>query len=95
MKEAFDKFDNEFCGRTAPDAVRSNGVRLSMVFSSGATQGSGFKADFNFETGEDLWGWKKSVRGVPGFVWKGSLEVVSVCSFICNYLWILFEYVRY
>ena len=51
VKEAFDKFDREFCGRQVPEPVRSNGARLSMVFSSGVTQGSGFKADFKFETG--------------------------------------------
>ncbi|XP_043246214.1 cubilin-like isoform X2 [Amphibalanus amphitrite] len=50
VKEAFDKFDRELCGRQVPESVRSNGARLTLVFSSGATQGSGFKANFKFET---------------------------------------------
>ena len=51
MIQAYDKADYEFCGKEVPHDVVSDGPRLVLVFSSGETQGSGFKARYVFETG--------------------------------------------
>ena len=50
--QAYDKADFEFCGKEVPHDVVSDGLRLVLVFSSGETQGSGFKARYVFETGK-------------------------------------------
>ncbi|GAB6032822.1 CUB domain containing protein 2 [Chamberlinius hualienensis] len=47
---AFDKPDYTFCGRSLPPTIVSEGPRLVMVFSSGLSQGQGFKAKYTFET---------------------------------------------
>jgi len=51
---AYDKTDHEFCGKDVPSDVLSHGPRLVLVFSSGETQGSGFKARYTFETGNNF-----------------------------------------
>ncbi|KOC68946.1 Tolloid-like protein 1 [Habropoda laboriosa] len=49
--DSYDKFDHELCGATSnPSHVVSDGPRLVMVFSSGESQGQGFKARYSFET---------------------------------------------
>ncbi|XP_076544897.1 cubilin isoform X2 [Osmia lignaria lignaria] len=49
--DSYDKFDYELCGlKSNPSHVVSDGPRLVMVFSSGESQGQGFKARYNFET---------------------------------------------
>ncbi|XP_043464609.1 dorsal-ventral patterning tolloid-like protein 1 isoform X2 [Leptopilina heterotoma] len=49
--DSYDKFDHELCGmHTVPPIVVSDGPRLVMVFSSGESQGIGFKAKYTFET---------------------------------------------
>ncbi|XP_021958123.2 uncharacterized protein LOC110854036 isoform X3 [Folsomia candida] len=48
--QAYDKADYEFCGKELPHSVVSDGPRMVLVFSSGETQGSGFKGRFSFET---------------------------------------------
>ncbi|XP_076296175.1 tolloid-like protein 1 isoform X2 [Lasioglossum baleicum] len=49
--DSYDKFDYELCGLNSnPTEVVSDGPRLVMVFSSGESQGHGFKAKYNFET---------------------------------------------
>lgn len=50
--QAYDKADYEFCGKEVPDSVVSDGPRMVLVFSSGETQGSGFKGKYIFETGK-------------------------------------------
>ncbi|XP_026672046.1 bone morphogenetic protein 1 isoform X2 [Ceratina calcarata] len=48
--DSYDKFDYELCGvNSNPSQVVSDGPRLVMVFSSGETQGHGFKARFETE----------------------------------------------
>lgn len=43
--DSYDKFDYELCGSESnPSPVVSDGPRLVMVFSSGESQGQGFKA---------------------------------------------------
>lgn len=43
--DSYDKFDYELCGvNSNPNHVVSDGPRLVMVFSSGESQGQGFKA---------------------------------------------------
>ena len=43
--DSYDKFDHEMCGAESnPSHVVSDGPRLVMVFSSGESQGQGFKA---------------------------------------------------
>lgn len=52
--DSYDKFDHDMCGPVVDDkpfVVVSDGPRLVMVFSSGELQGRGFKAKYNFETG--------------------------------------------
>ncbi|RXG58731.1 Facilitated trehalose transporter Tret1 [Armadillidium vulgare] len=49
-KRKYDSPDYELCGKTLPDPVKSFGPRLLMVFSSGSSQGIGFKANYKFET---------------------------------------------
>jgi len=39
-----------FCGQTIPTSILSEGPSLVIVFSSGSTQGQGFKARYLFET---------------------------------------------
>ncbi|XP_043509572.1 bone morphogenetic protein 1 isoform X1 [Frieseomelitta varia] len=49
--DSYDKFDHEMCGTESnPSHVVSDGPRLVMVFSSGESQGQGFKARYCFET---------------------------------------------
>ncbi|XP_028523985.1 tolloid-like protein 1 isoform X3 [Apis cerana] len=49
--DSYDKFDYELCGvKSNPNHVVSDGPRLVMVFSSGESQGQGFKARYTFET---------------------------------------------
>nr|XP_012138294.1 PREDICTED: cubilin isoform X3 [Megachile rotundata] len=49
--DSYDKFDHELCGlKSNPSHVVSDGPRLVMVFSSGESQGQGFKANYTFET---------------------------------------------
>ncbi|XP_043580060.1 cubilin isoform X1 [Bombus pyrosoma] len=49
--DSYDKFDYELCGSESnPSPVVSDGPRLVMVFSSGESQGQGFKACYSFET---------------------------------------------
>ncbi|CAK9794637.1 Tolloid-like protein 1 [Anthophora quadrimaculata] len=49
--DSYDKFDHELCGTKGnPSHVVSDGPRLVMVFSSGESQGQGFKARYSFET---------------------------------------------
>ncbi len=50
--QAYDKADYEFCVKELPHSVVSDGPRMVLVFSSGDTQGSGFKGRFVFETGK-------------------------------------------
>ncbi|XP_035216959.1 cubilin-like, partial [Stegodyphus dumicola] len=49
-RQALDEFDLSLCGVTVPPPVLSDGPRLAMIFSSGATTGKGFKARYVFET---------------------------------------------
>ncbi|XP_076304820.1 suppressor of lurcher protein 1-like isoform X2 [Tachypleus tridentatus] len=49
-KQAFDEYDHVFCGQELPVPLVSNGPRLFIVFSSGPSQGRGFKAIYTFET---------------------------------------------
>jgi hypothetical protein len=49
---AYDKYDADLCGNNATSVFWSEGPRLVMIFSSGQTQGSGFKAKYFFITGE-------------------------------------------
>ncbi|XP_065293590.1 cubilin-like isoform X1 [Dermacentor albipictus] len=49
-RQAVDEFDHAFCGNQAPPALISEGPRLVMVFSSGQTKGTGFRARYSFET---------------------------------------------
>ncbi|CAG2120802.1 unnamed protein product, partial [Medioppia subpectinata] len=48
--ETVEEFDFVFCGQTIPPPVLSEGPTLVLVFSSGSTQGQGFKARYLFET---------------------------------------------
>ena len=48
--DAVEEFDYVFCGQTLPPPVLSEGPTLVVVFSSGSTQGQGFKARYTFET---------------------------------------------
>src|SRR6266487_4614970 len=50
VRETPEEFDHTFCGQSLPQSVLSDGPSLSMVFSSGTTQGQGFKARYTFET---------------------------------------------
>lgn len=51
--DLYDKFDYEMCGEESDEKVlTSEGARLAMVFSSGESQGRGFKAKYTFETGK-------------------------------------------
>jgi len=51
LTQSYDKHDYEFCGKEVPHEVASDGPRVVLIFSSGETQGSGFKANYAFETG--------------------------------------------
>jgi hypothetical protein len=55
ITQQYDKHDFEFCGKEVPHDVSSDGPRVVLVFSSGETQGSGFKARYEFETGIRLY----------------------------------------
>lgn len=46
----YSEHDYEFCGRTAPPVVTTPGPRLVLLFKAGSKPGSGFKANFKFET---------------------------------------------
>ncbi|XP_032784662.2 LOW QUALITY PROTEIN: cubilin [Daphnia magna] len=46
----YEKHDHELCSNNVSSPYWSEGQRLSMIFSSGQTQGSGFKARFLFAT---------------------------------------------
>ncbi|XP_047737620.1 bone morphogenetic protein 1-like isoform X2 [Hyalella azteca] len=50
VRSEYDKPDHEYCGQTLPHSVVALGPRLLMVFSSGKTTGTGFKAHYKFET---------------------------------------------
>lgn len=47
----YEKHDHELCSNNVSSPYWSEGQRLSMIFSSGQSQGSGFKARFLFATG--------------------------------------------
>lgn len=49
-KYHYDKHDYEFCGTATPPVVKTEGPRLVLLFKAGAKPGSGFKANFKFET---------------------------------------------
>jgi hypothetical protein len=49
----YEKHDHELCSNNVSSPYWSEGQRLSMIFSSGQSQGSGFKARFLFATGAD------------------------------------------
>ena len=40
----YDMEDYEFCGKTTPQRVKTEGPRLVLLFNAGARTGSGFKA---------------------------------------------------
>ncbi|GIY50571.1 cubilin [Caerostris extrusa] len=46
---ALDEFDQNLCGLDLPPSFKSEGPRLVMIFKSGSTQGTGFKAQYHFE----------------------------------------------
>ncbi|KAK2715939.1 hypothetical protein QYM36_010492 [Artemia franciscana] len=48
--QAYDKGDYEFCGKELPETTSSDGPRLVVIFASGPSQGSGFKAKYSFST---------------------------------------------
>lgn len=48
----YEKHDHELCSNNVSSPYWSEGQKLSMIFSSGQTQGSGFKARFLFATGK-------------------------------------------
>lgn len=48
--ESLDEPDHIFCGTEAPAPLVSDGPILIMIFSSGTSQGQGFKARYSFET---------------------------------------------
>ncbi|KAF2360157.1 Low-density lipoprotein (LDL) receptor class A repeat [Trinorchestia longiramus] len=50
VRSEYDKPDQEYCGKTLPHSVVAHGPRMLMVFSSGKTTGTGFKAHYKFET---------------------------------------------
>ncbi|XP_076352181.1 cubilin-like isoform X2 [Tachypleus tridentatus] len=49
-RNAVDEYDHVFCGETTPPTLVSDGPRLMLIFSSGSSQGKGFKARYTFET---------------------------------------------
>ena len=49
----YDSHDYEFCGKDLPERVKTPGPRLVLLFNAGSRPGSGFKARFHFETGEE------------------------------------------
>jgi len=49
-EHSYEQHDYEFCGRTAPPMVKTPGPRLVLLFKAGSKPGSGFKANFKFET---------------------------------------------
>jgi len=49
-QHSYQEHDYEFCGRTPPPTVKTPGPRLVLLFKAGAKPGSGFKANFKFET---------------------------------------------
>lgn len=58
MPFMYEKQDHELCGNNYTSPYWSEGQKLSMIFSSGQTQGSGFKARFLFAT-------EYSIPGTP------------------------------
>jgi len=46
----YDKHDYKFCGKETPPTIHSPGPRLVLLFKGGETAGSGFKAQYTFET---------------------------------------------
>eukprot|EP00090_Calanus_glacialis_P014380 TRINITY_DN23170_c0_g1_i1.p1 TRINITY_DN23170_c0_g1~~TRINITY_DN23170_c0_g1_i1.p1 ORF type:complete len:870 (-),score=100.53 TRINITY_DN23170_c0_g1_i1:1263-3872(-) len=46
----YDKHDFMFCGQTTPQTINSPGPRLVLLFKAGSKPGSGFKAQYRFET---------------------------------------------
>ncbi|XP_046653387.1 bone morphogenetic protein 1-like isoform X1 [Daphnia pulicaria] len=54
----YEKHDHELCSNNVSSPYWSEGQRLSMIFSSGQSQGSGFKARFLFAT-------EYSIPGTP------------------------------
>lgn len=51
INHLYDKYDADLCGNNATAVHWSEGPRLAMIFSSGQTQGSGFKCKYQFATG--------------------------------------------
>lgn len=49
-QEPLEEFDYYFCGSTLPPPIASEGPTLLLVFSSGSSQGQGFKGKYHFET---------------------------------------------
>ncbi|XP_022253784.1 cubilin-like isoform X3 [Limulus polyphemus] len=49
-RHAVDEYDHVFCGEVVPPPVVSEGPRLMMIFSSGSSQGKGFKVRYTFQT---------------------------------------------
>jgi hypothetical protein len=49
-KHHYTEHDYEFCGDTNPPQVKTPGPRLVLLFKAGSKAGSGFKANFKFET---------------------------------------------
>ena len=50
----YEKHDADLCSNNATSVYWSEGPKFSMIFSSGQTQGSGFKARFQFATGKSI-----------------------------------------
>jgi len=46
----YDSHDYEFCGTRTPNEIHSPGPRLVILFKAGSKPGSGFKANYRFET---------------------------------------------
>jgi len=46
----YNKHDYEFCGKKTPSEIHSPGPRLVILFKAGSKPGSGFKANYRFET---------------------------------------------
>jgi hypothetical protein len=46
----YDKHDYKFCGKETPPIIHSPGPRLVLLFKGGTVAGSGFKAQYTFET---------------------------------------------
>ena len=58
----YEKQDVELCSNNVSSPYWSEGQKLSMIFSSGQTQGVGFKARFLFVTGGCFWFYKFKIN---------------------------------